>query len=152
MIFGHCQNHQNWTCKRPHQQKKSWFENCFHAKINTILLLYLYQIDNFLQAHLHFFLHFFFTFMENLFKKHPIHDGKRCWKLTVVFVFISFTWFGIIWISKANKQLIKSWQKVIRLLNVTQNHEILLFSGVSSTQSDKAWVIPNIFLRLMISW
>ena len=51
---------------------KSWFENCFHAKINTIMLLSLYQIFIFLLSHLHFFLHFFFTFMENLFKKHPI--------------------------------------------------------------------------------
>jgi len=33
----------------------------------------LYQIFIFLLGHLHFFLHFFFTFMENLFKKHPIH-------------------------------------------------------------------------------
>ena len=35
-------------------------------------MLYLYQIFNFLQGHLHFFLYFFSTFMENLFKKHPI--------------------------------------------------------------------------------
>ena len=37
------------------------------------MLLSLYQIFIFLLGHLHFFLHFFFTFMENLFKKHPIH-------------------------------------------------------------------------------
>ena len=36
------------------------------------MLLSLYQIFIFLLGHLHFFLHFFFTFMENLFKKHPI--------------------------------------------------------------------------------
>ena len=36
------------------------------------MLLYLCQIFIFLLGHLQFFLHFFFTFMENLFKKHPI--------------------------------------------------------------------------------
>ena len=36
------------------------------------MFLSLYQIFIFLLGHLHFFLHFFFTFMENLFKKHPI--------------------------------------------------------------------------------
>ena len=34
--------------------------------------LYLCQIFIFLLDHLHFILHFFFTFMENLFKKHPL--------------------------------------------------------------------------------
>ena len=37
-----------------------------------MLMLYLYQSFIFLLSHLHFFLHFFFTFMVNLFKKHPI--------------------------------------------------------------------------------
>ena len=36
------------------------------------MLLSLYQIFIFLLGHHHFFLHFFFTFMENLFKQHPI--------------------------------------------------------------------------------
>ena len=36
------------------------------------MFLYLNQIFIFLLGHLLFFLHFFFTFMENLFKKHPI--------------------------------------------------------------------------------
>ena len=36
------------------------------------MLLYLCQVFIFLLGHLHFFLHFFFAFMENLFKKHPI--------------------------------------------------------------------------------
>ena len=35
-------------------------------------MLYLYQSFIFLLGRLHFFLHFFFTFMENLFKKYPI--------------------------------------------------------------------------------
>ena len=72
MILGRCQNHQNWSFKRPYQPNESWFEKCFYAKINTTLLLYLYQPSIFLLGHLHFFLHFFFLFMENLFKKHPI--------------------------------------------------------------------------------
>ena len=36
------------------------------------MLLYLCQIFIFLLGHLHFFLHFFLSLMENLFKKHPI--------------------------------------------------------------------------------
>ena len=36
------------------------------------MLLYSNQVFIFLLGHLHFFLHFFSTFMENLFKKHPI--------------------------------------------------------------------------------
>ena len=40
--------------------------------MNTTLLLYLHQIFIFLLGHLHFFFHFFCTFMENFFKKHPI--------------------------------------------------------------------------------
>ena len=39
-----------------------------------MLLFYFYlSIFIFLLGHLHFFLHFSFTFMENLFKKHPIY-------------------------------------------------------------------------------
>ena len=64
MIFGHGQNHQNQTFKGSYQPKKSWFENYFCAKINTTMLLYLYQIFIFLLGHLHFFVDFFFTFME----------------------------------------------------------------------------------------
>ena len=82
MIFGHCQNHQNSTFKRPYQPNKSRFEKYFYAKINTTLLLYLYQIFIFLLGHLHFFLHFFFLFMKNLFKKHPI--SKKCHKAGAV--------------------------------------------------------------------
>ena len=51
----------------------------FYAKINTTLLLYLYQIFLFLLSHIHFFLYFFFSFIENLFKKHPIWS-EREWK------------------------------------------------------------------------
>ena len=34
------------------------------------------RISIFLLGHLHYFLHFFFSFMENLFKKHPLHARK----------------------------------------------------------------------------
>ena len=40
------------------------------------MLLYLYQIFIFLLGHLHFFLHLFFSFMENFFKKHPISHPR----------------------------------------------------------------------------
>ena len=44
----------------------------FFAKRNTILLLYVYHVFIFLQDHLHFFLQFFFTLMEQLFLDDPI--------------------------------------------------------------------------------
>ena len=36
------------------------------------MLLYMYQIFSSLQSHPHFFVHFFFTFMEYFFCGHPI--------------------------------------------------------------------------------
>ena len=42
-------------------------------------MLYLYQIFILLRGHLHFFLHFSYTFMENLFKKHPISTCIIFW-------------------------------------------------------------------------
>ena len=36
------------------------------------MLLYMYQIFSSLRSHLHFFVHFFFTFMEYFFFGHPI--------------------------------------------------------------------------------
>ena len=44
------------------------------------MFLHLYQIFSSLQGHLHFFVHFFFTFMEHFFIGHPIRTiiaGKR---------------------------------------------------------------------------
>ena len=43
------------------------------------MLLYLYQIFIFLLGHLHFLLYFFSTFIENLFKKHPIFHNIWMW-------------------------------------------------------------------------
>ena len=75
-----------WFSKRYHlvsleayQPKELWLENHFYA--NTALLLYFYQISIFLLGCLHFFLHFFFKFMENLFKKHPVPIWKILWTL-----------------------------------------------------------------------
>jgi len=86
MIFGNGQNHQNWTFKRPYLPKKALFENYLYAKINTIMLLYLYQIFIFLRGQPNFFLHFFIAFMENLFKKHPIQkkNNKEIRKMNIL--------------------------------------------------------------------
>ena len=40
-------------------------------------LLYMYQIFSSLRSHLHFFVHFFFTFMEYFFFGHPIWWKSR---------------------------------------------------------------------------
>ena len=46
-----------------------------------MMLMYMYQIFSSLQSQLHFFVHFFFTFMEYFFCGHPISrqakEGKR---------------------------------------------------------------------------
>ena len=91
MIFGQCQNHQNWTFKKPYQQDKSWFKNYFYAKMKTILLLYLNQIFIFLLGHLHFFLNFLFALIENLFKKHPIPKlcARRAFHASAIFYQVS---------------------------------------------------------------
>ena len=65
--FGHCQNRQNLTLKRPYLLEKSRYENNFYTKWSTILLLLMYQLFIFLLGHLPFFLHFFFTFMGYFF-------------------------------------------------------------------------------------
>ena len=39
------------------------------------MLLYMYQIFSSLRGHLHFWVHFFFTFMVNFFFDHPISDA-----------------------------------------------------------------------------
>ena len=44
----------------------------FLAKRNTIILFHMYQVFSSLYGHLHFFVHFFFTFMEYFFIVHPI--------------------------------------------------------------------------------
>ena len=52
--------------------------------------LYLCQIFISLRSHLQFFLHFFFTFMENLFKKHPISFSSKFTRYTVIVRIIKF--------------------------------------------------------------
>ena len=49
----------------------------FFVKRNTLLLLFKYKVFIFLQDHLHFFLHFFFTFMEQLFLDDPISKVQK---------------------------------------------------------------------------
>ena len=61
----------------PYLLEKSRFGINFFAKRNTILLLYMYQVFIFLQDHLHFFLRFFFTFMEQLFLDDPISSWNK---------------------------------------------------------------------------
>jgi len=61
----------------PYLLEKSRFGINFFAKRNTILLLYVYQVFIFLQDHLYFFLHFFFTLMEQLFLDDPIFSQKE---------------------------------------------------------------------------
>ena len=43
----------------------------FFVKRITIMMLRMYQVFSSLQGHLHFFVHFIFTFMENLFHGSP---------------------------------------------------------------------------------
>ena len=62
----------------PYLLEKSRFGINFFVKRNTILLLYMYQVFIFLQDHLHFFLHFFFTFMEQLFWMTLYHFYTEC--------------------------------------------------------------------------
>ena len=55
--------------------------------------MYLYQIYIFLLGHLHIFLPFFFAFMENLFKKHPIHNlVLSCFPFCWSFETVSMRW------------------------------------------------------------
>ena len=60
----------------PYLLGKSRFRINFFTKRNTILL-YINQVFIFLQDHLHFFLHLFFTLTEQLFLDDPIPElGK----------------------------------------------------------------------------
>ena len=47
-------------------------QKLFLYKNKQCIVVVLVPIFVFLLGHLHFFLHFFFAFMENLFKKHPL--------------------------------------------------------------------------------
>ena len=67
VTFGGCQNCQNQTFNWPYQLYKSKYEKYFFVKRNTIMLFCMYQVFSSLLGHLHFFVHFSFTFMEHLF-------------------------------------------------------------------------------------
>ena len=47
-------------------------EKYFFVKMFIIMLLHMYQIFSSLRGHLHYLVHFFFTFMVNFFFDHPI--------------------------------------------------------------------------------
>ena len=72
VTFGGCQNCQNQTFNWPYQLYKSKYEKYFFVKRNTMMLFCMYQVFSSLLGHLHFFVHFSFTFMEHLFFGHPI--------------------------------------------------------------------------------
>ena len=94
-IFGPYQYHKNQTLIMPYLLGKSRFGINFFTKRNTILLWYLYQVFIFLQDHLHFFLHFFSTFVENLFKKYPIFVQFIIYLIIhfIIYSFILFIYF-----------------------------------------------------------
>ena len=71
--LGQCQNCQNQTFKWLYQLYKAILGKYFFGKRFTVMLLYMYQIFSSLQSHLHFFVHFFYTFMEYFFFGHPIY-------------------------------------------------------------------------------
>ena len=71
-IFGDGQNCQNQTFKQLYQLYKSKYEKSFFGKTFTVMLFHMYQVFSSLLGHLHFSLHFFSTFMEQLFLNHPI--------------------------------------------------------------------------------
>ena len=70
--FGDGQNCQNQTFKWLYQLYKSKYEKSFFGKTFTVKLFHTYQVFSSLLGHLHFSLHFFSTFMEQLFLNHPI--------------------------------------------------------------------------------
>ena len=81
-IFGDGQNCYNYTFKWLYQLYKSKYEICFFRKIITVILFLLYQVFSSLLSHLHFSVYFSFSFMEQLFKNHPVSDALR-WSVCV---------------------------------------------------------------------
>ena len=76
-IFGDGQNCQNQTFKWLYQLNESKYEKSFFGKILTGMLFYMYQVFSSLLGHLHFSLHFFSIFMEQLFLNHPISSSPH---------------------------------------------------------------------------
>ena len=64
---------------------------CSFAKTNTILVFFMYQVFIFLLSHLHYFVHFLFSFVENLFMDHPI--SFRILFTVTVDVNATYGWF-----------------------------------------------------------
>ena len=78
-IFGDGQNCQNQKFKWLYQLNESKHEKSFFGKMLTVILFYMYQVFSSLIGHLHFSLHFFSTFMEQLFLNHPISFQQVIW-------------------------------------------------------------------------
>ena len=72
-IFGDGQNCQNQTFRRLYQLNESKYEKSVFGKILAVMLFHMYQVFSSLLGHLHFSLHFFSTFMEQLFLNHAIY-------------------------------------------------------------------------------
>ena len=88
VTFGGCQNCQNQTFNWPYQLYKSKYEKYFFVKRNTMMLFCMYQVFSSLLGHLHFFVHFSFTFMEHLFFGHPILFNKNKHFLSLALAFL----------------------------------------------------------------
>ena len=71
-IFSDGQNCQNQTFKWLYQLNESKYEKSFFEKTLTAMLFHMYQVFSSLLGLLYFSLHFFSTFMEQLFLNHPI--------------------------------------------------------------------------------
>ena len=69
-----------------YQLYKSKYEKSFFGKMIMVMLFHIYPVFSSQLGHLHFSLHFFFTFMEQLFNNHPIpkpnirHSYMQCKK------------------------------------------------------------------------
>ena len=68
-VLGCCQNHQNQTFERSYLSQESWFEN--QKNYYTVVV----HLPHFIPLLNHF--QFFFTSMNNLFRKHSIFMEKR---------------------------------------------------------------------------
>ena len=71
-IFGDGQNCQNQTFKWLYQLNELKYEKSSFGKILTAMMFHMFQVFSSLLGHFHFRLHFFSTFMEQLFLNHPI--------------------------------------------------------------------------------
>ena len=110
----------------PYLLEKSRFGISFFAKRNTILLLYMYQVFISLQDHLHFFLHFFFTFMEQFFLDDPIYisfvlQGHQTQMPDKVKLLLQKYWYRVIQKKLFHKREEKMQEKMKMILQKNEN-------------------------------